>query len=150
MGFSQSHLKLVQGEKENCIHSSSSLVRMCWKIILPFQDAVLPSAVGHQPCLSASGWHLHSQDTYQRRGAGLLEEKWQFRSSTREGSNVTQDGMYKCLFLAPKYLLLLQSVTGKESGLTCMLCTTMLVPDSYALAPLCHAHQAAPCCLALL
>lgn len=49
----------------------------------------------------------HGMTPSQRTGAALLEEKWQCRSSRREGSNAVEDGMYKCLFLAPKYLLLL-------------------------------------------
>lgn len=43
----------------------------------------------------------------EKRKTGLLAEKWQCRSSRTEGSNAVQDGMCLCLFLAPKYLLLL-------------------------------------------
>lgn len=119
-------------------------------LVLPFQDTVLPSAVGHQQCLSAAGRHL-LRGTFRSRGVGLLQEKRQCRSSRGEGSNAGQGGM--CQVSLPSSFCF---NLGLGKNLVCCSVEESVLHGTACAKLLCccylsyHARLAAPCHPALL
>lgn len=75
-------------------------------LVLPFQDTVLPSAVGHQRCLSAAGRHLCKAFS-GAEGLVCWRKSGSAGAAGEKGAMLGKMGHVKCLFPAPEYSLLL-------------------------------------------